>query len=153
MLKKLISFVVMSMLSACAYRGMSDSDKATVKYFERKYRRIERYEKRYPNDPFQPYSITGIVQDEESHEPITFSSIRITNSQHEWDHLSHLTDKDGHFVAMIYDTLFDKKRKKISVLIHAEGYQDSTYVINYKEFKDNRLEKTFYLFQKPIYLD
>ena len=36
MLKKLISFAVISMLSACAYRGMSDADKATVKYFERK---------------------------------------------------------------------------------------------------------------------
>ena len=153
MLKKLISFAVISMLSACAYRGMSDADKATVKYFERKYRRIERYEKRYPNDPFQPYSITGIVQDEESREPLSFSSIRITNSHHEWNHLSHFTDMDGRFVLIINDTLFDKKRKKISVLIHAEGYQDSCYIIPYMSFKNNQLEKIFFLKNIVITID
>lgn len=152
--KKLIYCVLIPMLSACAYRGMSDSDKATVKYFDRKYRQIERYEKRYPNDPFQPYYIKGMVLNEENNEPLIHSLIQLKNSRLQLDPLTfHVTDLDGRFVASVNDSLFNKKRKKISVLIHAVGYYDSTYIIHYKDFKNNRLEKTFYLKENEIMLD
>jgi hypothetical protein len=154
MYKNLIACVLLILLSACAYHGMSASDKATVKYYDHLQRKVERYERKYPNDPFQPYYIKGMVLDEENNEPLIYSSIKITNSQLQAGNKTyHITDMDGHFVAIINDTLFNKNRKKISVLIQADGYQDSCYIIPYKSFKNNQLENTFFLKRVVFTLD